>query len=121
MLRHIPSLVIQTRFVIGLVVTLGSAVGTAAAIAQVGSAQIVAEQQIFVTPDGDPNEGFGVMAISGDTAIVTSPFDDVSGRVDQGSAYVFVWVAGNWQFSQKLLRPTARRATAWVKGRGVRR
>ena len=103
MFRNLCARVLRACVVIGLVTTVFTAVWTAAAIAQVAWAPAVAEQQIFVLPDSDPDEGFVSVEISGDTAIIGSLFDDIDNRVDQGSAYVFVRSNGIWQFSQKLI------------------
>jgi hypothetical protein len=45
------------------------------------------------------------VAISGDTAVAGAPGDDVGGRLDQGSAYVFVRNGGTWTLQQKLTAP----------------
>jgi hypothetical protein len=47
------------------------------------------------------NLGFSV-AISGDTAVVGAPRDQVGSNVNQGSAYVYVRAGGVWTQQQKL-------------------
>lgn len=53
--------------------------------------------------DGAIGDHFGAsIAITGDTAVVGAPGDDVSGQ-ESGSAYVFVRSGGAWSLQQKLL------------------
>lgn len=55
-------------------------------------------EQAKLTPaDGAPNDNFGyTVALSGDTAVITVPGDDVGAAVDQGSARVFVRSGTTW-------------------------
>lgn len=51
----------------------------------------------LIASDGAGGDTFGLqVAISGDTIVVGARWDDVGGRVDQGSAYVFVKPGGGW-------------------------
>lgn len=53
--------------------------------------------------DGAAYDGFGsAVAISGQTVLVGSPYDDARGQ-DSGSAYVFVLAGGVWAQQGKLL------------------
>ncbi len=48
------------------------------------------QQQKLVAPDGAPTDSFGwSVAVSGDTFVVGSAYDDTLGGVDGGSAHVF--------------------------------
>jgi hypothetical protein len=61
------------------------------------------EQQKLTASDGADNDNFGFsVAISGETAIVGAPFDNVGTNNFQGSAYVFVRVGATWSQQQKL-------------------
>ncbi len=61
------------------------------------------EQQKLTASDGGLNDEFGVsVAISGDTVIIGTRFDDVGADVDQGSAYIFVRSGTVWTQQQKL-------------------
>ncbi|MBS0196292.1 MAG: hypothetical protein JSR77_05995 [Planctomycetes bacterium] len=54
-------------------------------------------QAQLAADDGQPGDVFGSsVAISGDTAIVGAPRDDVGANTDQGSAYVFVRSGMTW-------------------------
>jgi len=54
------------------------------------------------TPDGAADDLFGsTVAISGDTAVIGSVYDDHQGN-DSGSAYVFVRSGTTWTVQQKL-------------------
>ena len=44
----------------------------------------------------------GSIAVSGDTALIGSPFDDIDGRLDQGSSYVFTRSGSIWSQQTKL-------------------
>lgn len=54
------------------------------------------EQAKLTASDGEAGDLFGSSAIDGDILVVGAPGDDVDGKVDQGSAYVFVRPAGGW-------------------------
>ena len=53
--------------------------------------------------DGAVDDAFGwSVALSGDRALIGAPQDDVGANADQGSAYIFVRVAGVWSLEAKL-------------------
>jgi hypothetical protein len=54
------------------------------------------EQARLFASDGAAGDRFGGVALDGDTLVVGAAFDDVDGKADQGSAYVFVKAAGGW-------------------------
>jgi uncharacterized repeat protein (TIGR01451 family) len=63
---------------------------------------IYLEQKVLAS-DGAAGDQFGVsVAISGDTALVGAPYDDVEANADQGSAYVFVRVGTTWTEQAQL-------------------
>src|SRR5215475_8338985 len=56
--------------------------------------------------DGKAGDLFGsAVAISGDTAIVGAPSNDINGDADQGAAYIFVRSGGNWTQEARLKAP----------------
>ena len=58
---------------------------------------------MLTASDGGQSDTFGTsVAISGDTAIVGAPQDDIGGNVNQGSAYVFTRSGTTWTHQQKL-------------------
>ena len=60
-------------------------------------------QAILVAPDGAANDQFGwTVDVSGDTAIVGAPLDDVDGENDQGSAHVFTRNGTIWTYHSAL-------------------
>jgi len=65
---------------------------------------LLAVQQARLTAvDGAAGDEFGwSVAISGDTAVVGAPYDDIGANADQGSAYVFVRSGVTWGQQQKL-------------------
>jgi hypothetical protein len=66
------------------------------------------QQQKLAAPDAAAFDQFGgSVAISGDTIVASSPFDDGAGGIDQGSAYVFAHSGGVWTQQQKLEAPDA--------------
>src|SRR5262249_9061705 len=65
--------------------------------------QGLAQQQKITANNGGIYDYFGdAVAISGDTAVVGAPFDDIGGNGDQGSAYVFVRDGATGKQQQKL-------------------
>lgn len=55
-------------------------------------------------PDGQPEDWFGrSVALAGDWLLVGAPRDITSGVADTGSAYLFRFDAGAWQFVRKLV------------------
>ncbi len=62
-----------------------------------------AEQQKLTASDGVGGDQFGTtVALSGDTALVSAPDDDVGADINKGSAYVFVRSDTTWTEQQKL-------------------
>ncbi|GIW44926.1 MAG: hypothetical protein KatS3mg077_2208 [Candidatus Binatia bacterium] len=62
-----------------------------------GWAGALTEAAKLTASDGAPNDRLGFsVAIGGDTVVVGAREDDVGGKVNQGSAYVFVKPAGGW-------------------------
>jgi hypothetical protein len=62
------------------------------------------EQAKLTASDGAAGDQLGYsVAIIGDTALVGALMDDVDGKVDQGSAYVFVRSGSTWTQQAKLL------------------
>jgi hypothetical protein len=75
--------------------------GSAHVFTRSGSAW--SEQQKLTAQDGATNDIFGAsVAVSGDTVVVGAPGDDINGRIEQGSAYVYVRNAETWTQRQKL-------------------
>ncbi len=62
-------------------------------------------QQAHITAgDGAAADWFGyAVALSGDTALVGVPVDDIDAQTNQGSAYVFTRSGANWTQSAKLV------------------
>ncbi len=61
------------------------------------------DQGNYTAADGAVNDYFGTsLAISGDTAIIGSDFDDVGANENQGSAYIFSRAGTVWTEQQKL-------------------
>src|SRR5262249_36999032 len=64
---------------------------------------ILTQQRKLTADDGAASDFLGLsVALSGNTAVIGAPFDDVAG-VDQGSAYVFVRNWTSWSQQQKLI------------------
>ncbi len=61
------------------------------------------QTQKLTASDGAPNDAFGsAVAISGDTAIISSPTEPVSGTPLAGAAYIFRYSDGSWQQVEKI-------------------
>ena len=82
--------------------TVGANTGQGSAYIFVRSGTTWSQQQKLTASDGAANDEFGDVAISGDTAIVGSIFDDVGANANQGSAYIFVRSGTTWSEQQKL-------------------
>ena len=75
--------------------------GAAYVFAQSGSTWT--QQQKLTASDGAPGDNFGVsVAISGNTVVAGAIFADISGKQEQGAAYVFVRNGTTWSEQQKL-------------------
>lgn len=74
-----------------------------AAYVYVRAGGIWTQQQVLTASDGAAEDFFGSsVAVVGDTVVVGAPDDDISGRVDQGSAYVYVRSGSIWFQQAKL-------------------
>ncbi|MGQ0798991.1 MAG: putative Ig domain-containing protein, partial [Pseudomarimonas sp.] len=61
------------------------------------------QQAQLTASDGAANDQFGrSVALSGDTALVGAPFDDIVADENQGSAYVFTRSGSTWTLQDKL-------------------
>jgi MYXO-CTERM domain-containing protein len=57
----------------------------------------------LIALDGAGDDRFGqAVALSGDTAVVGAPYDEVGAEVDQGAVYVYARIAGVWVQEQRL-------------------
>ncbi|MEP7337170.1 MAG: putative Ig domain-containing protein, partial [Acidobacteriota bacterium] len=66
------------------------------------SNSLIGEQTKLTANDGAANDNFGgAVAVSGNTAVIGAPFDDVVGA-EQGSAYVFVRSGSSWTQQARL-------------------
>ena len=82
---------------------VGANAGQGSAYVFVRSGTSWSAQQKLTAADGAASDYFGSsVAISGGTAVVGAPNDDVGAREDQGSAYVFVRSGTTWSEQQKL-------------------
>lgn len=60
-------------------------------------------RQKLVANNGAAEDNFGnSVAISGDTAVIGSPYEDLGAANDQGAAYVYIRDGSGWQFQAKL-------------------
>ena len=67
------------------------------------SGTVWTQQAKLTAADGATNDYFGLsVALWGDTALLGSPFDDVSANNDQGSAYVFTGSGAAWTQQTQL-------------------
>ena len=63
-------------------------------------------QKKLPAADAMREHGFGyAVALSGDTAAVSAPGDDIGPNLNQGSVYIFNRIDGDWVFQQKLTAP----------------
>jgi hypothetical protein len=63
-------------------------------------------QQKLTATDGAPNSWFGwSVSLSGDTALLGAPRDEIGANDEQGSAYVFTRSGTSWSEQQKLTAP----------------
>jgi hypothetical protein len=77
--------------------------GAGAAYAFVRSGTAWSEQQKLAPSDGLPADAFGqAVGLSGDTAVVGAPRDDLATGDDVGSAYTFTREGGAWSQQAKL-------------------
>jgi hypothetical protein len=94
----------------GLYSSLGEAVNAARHSAQPlpqAIAPLLAQSAQLTAGDGAAEDYFAAaVAISGDTAIVGAPRNDINADADRGAAYVFVRSGGMWTQQEKLKAPT---------------
>ncbi|MGH9753669.1 MAG: putative Ig domain-containing protein [Blastocatellia bacterium] len=94
----------------GLYASLGEAVKAARYNAQPLPPDVVpllAGSLRLEAGDGAAEDYFGAaVAISGNTAIVGAPRNDINGDADQGAAYIFVRSGRSWTQEDKLKAPT---------------
>jgi FG-GAP repeat protein/putative Ig domain-containing protein len=94
----------------GLYASLGEAVKAARYNAQPlppDIAPLLAGSLRLEAADGAAEDYFGAaVAISGNTAIVGAPRNDINGAADQGAAYIFVRSGRTWTQEDKLKAPT---------------
>lgn len=94
----------------GLYTSLGEAVKAASYTAmpvQAGAASLLTQSAQLTAGDGVAEDFFGAaVAISGDTAIVGAPRNDIGANADQGAAYIFVKSGGIWTQQDKLKAAT---------------
>ena len=63
-------------------------------------------QQKLTSPDGMPNDHFGLsVSISGDVIAVGAPFDDIGTTTDQGSLHIFSRRGSVWSWERQLTEP----------------
>ncbi len=79
------------------------------------------QQQKLIATDGAAADVFGgSVAVSGETIVVGSSSDDLSGvGGDQGSAYVFVRTGTNWSQQQKLTASDSMQSDAFGTSVGI--
>jgi hypothetical protein len=97
---------------IGAVLGDGNAVNSGCAYVFTRSGTTWTQEAKLIASDGALNDQFGCwVSLSGDTALIGSPFDDDKG-VDSGSAYVFTRTGTTWTQEAKLL-PSDNTAGDW--------
>ncbi len=82
---------------------VGGNVNQGSAYVFVRSGGVWSEQQKLVASDGAADDYFGLVSVSGDTAVVGAPHDVVGPNGGEGSAYVFVRDGGVWSEQQELV------------------
>ena len=91
----------RVSFVVAVVLAAASLSMWAAGRA--GAAGAFVQQGKLEAADGAPQDSLGFsVAVSGDTAVVGAPRDQVGSNANQGSAYVYVRTGATWAFQQKL-------------------
>ena len=83
--------------------TLALVVDDAQAVYPLTIDPIFTQQQKLTAADAAAGDQFGAaVALSGDTAVIGAPLDDLSGVSNRGSVYVFVRSGTSWSLQQKL-------------------
>jgi hypothetical protein len=82
---------------------VGQATGRGSAYVFVESAGVWTQQARLVANDGTLDDAFGTaVALSGDTAAIGAPADDVVANAGQGSVYVYTRAGAAWSQVQRL-------------------
>lgn len=97
----------------GRTIVVGDPVHAAGANTEQGAAYVFTlsgnrwvEQAKLTAADGAAGDFLGrSVAVSGDTVVAGAQFDDVDGKADQGSAYVYTRTRGRWTAPTKLVAP----------------
>jgi hypothetical protein len=84
--------------------------GAGAAYVFVRSGTTWAQQAMLTVATGQAGDGFGVVAISGDTILVGAPGED-SGATDSGAVYVFARSGTVWTQAARLVSPNGSTGT----------
>jgi hypothetical protein len=83
--------------------TVGSNVQQGSAYVFVRSGTLWTQQAKLTSTDGQAQDFFGAsVGLSGDTVIIGADWHDVSGRTNQGAAYIFVRNGTVWSQQQQL-------------------
>ena len=83
--------------------TDGSYTSLAEAMAAVSSNAVIPQQRKLMAADAAMEDEFGnAVALSGNTAVVGAPADDIGANANQGSVHVFVRSGSAWSLQQKL-------------------
>ena len=89
--------------IVGAPLDTGIGANTGSATVFTRSNGVWTQQAKLVAPDGATNDQFGyAVVVSGDTAIVGAPQDDVGADSNRGSVYVFTRTGTVWTQQQKL-------------------
>ncbi len=84
--------------------TIGGNSGQGSAYIFTLSGDTWTQQQKLTAVDGAAGDLFGLyVAISGDTAVVGTPYDTIGANPYQGSAYIFVRNGAIWTLQQKII------------------
>lgn len=83
---------------------IGNNTGQGSAYVFVRSGSSWNQQAKLTASDGVTNDFFGMsVSVSGDYALVGAPYNDASGIIDAGSAYVFLRSGSSWSQQAKLI------------------
>ncbi len=78
-----------------------------AAFVFVRSGTVWSQQQKLAASDAAATDNFGAaVGLTGNDAVVGAPLADISGKIDEGAAYVFVRSGTTWSQQQKLTAPS---------------
>ncbi len=97
---------LPARMSVGMAVdgdTLALLVDDARAVYPLTIDPLITQQRKLTAADGAAGDLFGLaVAISGNTAVIGAPSDDIGANVNQGSVHVFVRNGNSWSPQQKL-------------------